>query len=90
MKASAPLAASELGVFDRFDVMAGRADWTWPDYVRAGGEWIDAEMAKSGKTITPAARAHHACCWAETNCPPSKRKPALEGSLTLGMMEAAE
>jgi len=70
--------ADQLGVFDRFDALAGRADWTWPDYIAEGGRQFDAEFAATGKTYTPtaASRAHHARCWAELNCPPSKRNPA--------------
>ncbi len=79
MKASAPRAASELGVFDRFDVMAGRADWVWADYVAEGYRQFDAMFAAANTKMSPAweiERRRNARAWAETNCPPNKRRAA--------------
>lgn len=62
-----------LSTADRHDIALGRGDWVWADYLSAGGEWIDGEMAVRGKRLTADERAHHARVWADINCPVRKR-----------------
>ena len=65
-------AATALGATDRADVLLGRADWAWPDYVRAGGEEFDRTFTAS-RAPYPGERRRYAQVFAELNCPPAKR-----------------
>lgn len=70
-------ANTALSATNRADVLLGRADWTWPDYVAAGERWYD-EQPRHPRWIVPTSRSTCARAWAELNCPPAKRAAWVE------------
>ena len=74
---SRPVAA-RLSSFDAVELLLGRAEWRWADYIAAGEREFDAlHVAVAGPSpFAPGDRAIYAIRYAELACPSPKRRAA--------------
>jgi len=75
---------ARLSSFDAVELLLGRADWRWADYVAAGEREFDAlHVATDGPSpFAPADRAIYAIRYAELACPSPKRHAAQAAERT--------
>jgi hypothetical protein len=79
MSISSPLVGKRSSSFDLVEVLLGRENWAWSDYVAAGGREFDRLHIATDRPspFAPGDRDAYAVKYAELACPHWKRLVAL-------------